>query len=148
MTHVVDTSAWSKYATHSAVRAAIDGLKQSGALFTTCPPVVAEFCYSARSPQHLLELQRTMSMLLQVKAPRLATLVPRIQTALWAHGLGRAAGTIDVLIAAYAIDAKQTVLTCDADFVHVSRALAASGDAEPLHYIYVAEDGTIASDLL
>lgn len=44
-----------------------------------------------------------------------------LQAALWNAGLVRAAGAIDVLVAAYAIVNEATVLAADQDFVHIAR---------------------------
>lgn len=49
------------------------------------------------------------------------SLVLGIQSALWNAGLVRAAGPLDILIAAYAIRNDATVLTADRDFDHIAQ---------------------------
>lgn len=44
-----------------------------------------------------------------------------IQSALWHAGLVRAAGSLDILIAGYAIVNSATVLTADHDFGHIAK---------------------------
>jgi predicted nucleic acid-binding protein len=58
-------------------------------------------------------------------------LVLDIQSALWTSGPVRAAGSLDILIAAYAIVNDATVLAADHDFGHIA---AVSG----LRHEYVA----------
>ena len=53
-----------------------------------------------------------------------------VQQALWDHGLHRAAGPVDLLIAAYAIVNDATVIACDQDFLHIAAVSAL--DAEYL----------------
>jgi len=82
-------------------------------------------------------------MLYLLESDNLAPYVRDIQLALWAKGLARAAGAEDCLIAAYAIAHRQTVVTCDADFVHIARALVTEGTALPLSAIHIAQDGSV-----
>jgi len=63
------------------------------------------------------------------------SLILDIQQALWDGGLIRGAGNSDVMIAAYAIANRITILTADHDFEHIARAL---GDGRLLQE-YVAE---------
>lgn len=143
MTHLVDTSVWHKYASHPQVKEVVDRLAQAGSLFTTCAPITAEYCFSARDAKELGELQRDMALMLEVKPKLLSENVRAIQSALWHQGRMRAAGSIDTLIAAYAIDAHQVVVSCDKDFAHISRALRAHGSELQLGYVYIDEDGTV-----
>ena len=46
-----------------------------------------------------------------------------IQSALWGRGLLRAAGSMDTLIAAYALLHNAVVVSCDRDFGYISTAL-------------------------
>jgi len=48
-------------------------------------------------------------------------LVLDIQSALWNAGLVRAAGSLDILIAGYAMVNNATVLAADHDFDHIAR---------------------------
>lgn len=47
-------------------------------------------------------------------------LVLDIQSALWNSGLVRAAGSLDIFIAGYAIENGATVLAADHDFDHIA----------------------------
>ena len=49
----------------------------------------------------------------------------KIQNALWVAGRVRAAGTIDTLIAAYALANDATVLHFDSDFDHIATVIPA-----------------------
>lgn len=49
------------------------------------------------------------------------SLVLDIQSALWNSGLVRAAGSLDILIAGYAIVNDATVLTAEHDFDHIAK---------------------------
>jgi predicted nucleic acid-binding protein len=55
----------------------------------------------------------------------------------------RAAGAADTLIAAYAVAHKQTIVTCDKGFLHISTALKRGRKADRLHVLHLAETGTI-----
>lgn len=59
------------------------------------------------------------------------SLVLDIQNALWNSGLVRAAGSLDILIAGYAIVNSATVLAADHDFDHIAKV-------SDLHHEYVA----------
>lgn len=54
--------------------------------------------------------------------PKVADVL-EIQSALWGGGLVRAAGSMDTLIASYALLHDATVISCDRDFGHISTAM-------------------------
>ena len=139
MTHLVDTSAWHRYARSPAVQSTLDGLVSSGHLLTTCPVVVAEYCFSARHTAELRELQTDMGLLYLLESDNLTPHVTRIQSALWSTGRTRAAGSSDTLTAAYALEHNQTVVTCDIDFVHMAQALEKTERTPPLRVLHVTE---------
>jgi len=56
VTHLIDTSVWHRYARSAEVRNEVDRLVSTGALLTTCPVVVAEYCFSARNEAELSEV--------------------------------------------------------------------------------------------
>lgn len=145
MTHLVDTSVWHKYGSHPEVKAAIDHLALSGSLFTTCAPVIAEYCFSAKNPTELADLQEDMHLMLELKPDALSEYVSEIQSALWNQGRTRAAGAVDTLIAAYAIGSQQVVVSCDQGFAHISRALQAQGGQTQLSYVYIGENGSVTA---
>ena len=139
MTHLIDTSVWHRYARSPAVQSAVDGLVSSGHLLTTCPVIAAEYCFSARNATELEELQDDMALLYLLESDNLTPLVERIQSALWSTGRARAAGSLDTLTAAYALEHNQIVVTCDVDFVHISQALEQAGEKHPLKALHVTE---------
>jgi predicted nucleic acid-binding protein len=137
VTHLVDTSVWHTYQRSAATRRAIARLIDAGALLTTCPVVVAEYCFSARSAAELEDLQEDMRLLYCLESESLGKGIRAIQTSLWATGLVRAAGVADTVIAAYALEHDQTVVTCDTDFLHIRKALASNKHGEALRVLYV-----------
>ena len=139
MTHLVDTSVWHHYARTPAIQDAVDGLVSTGHLLTTCPVIVAEYCFSARNTTELRDLQTDMGLLYLLETSNLAPSVRRIQSALWSIGLARAAGASDTLIAAYALEHNQTIVTCDVDFVHIANALEKTGTQSPLRVLHLTD---------
>ena len=123
MTHLIDTSVWHRYARSPAIQSAVDSLVSTGHLLTTCPVIVAEYCFSARNTAELQELQTDMGLLYLLESDNLTPHIKSIQSALWSTGLTRAAGSSDTLTAAYGLEYNQTIVTCDVDFVHIAQAL-------------------------
>lgn len=145
MTHLVDTSVWHKYGRYDTVAAVVDQLDASGAIFSTCPPVIAEYCFSARSDDELSDMQDELSQFYQLDQAPLTSAVQVIQRALVSCGLPRAAGALDVVIAAHAVFAEQVLVTCDQDFLHIAKALAASSPREVLSVIYISDTGEVTT---
>lgn len=143
MTHLVDTSVWHKYGSFEGVRTTIDAMFEAGAIFSTCPPIIAEYCFSARDSKELKAMQEDLRQFYQVDSIALTDAVERIQRSLWGQGLKRAAGANDTLIAAYAVAADQVLVTCDTDFVHISRALQHSRSPMRLHVVCIDEAGLL-----
>lgn len=139
MTHLIDTSVWHRYARSTAVQSAVDGLVSSGNLLTTCPVVVAEYCFSARNTAELQELQADMGLLYLLESDDLTPRINLIQSALWSTGLARAAGSSDTLTAAYGLEHNQTIVTCDVDFVHIAQALEKVGKKPLLRVMHVLD---------
>ena len=137
MTHLIDTSVWHRYARCPAVQRAVDNLVSSGHLLTTCPVIVAEYCFSARHTAELEQLQGDMGLLYLLESDNLTPHITTIQAALWSTGRARAAGSSDTLTAAYALEHNQTIVTCDVDFVHIAQALENAGIQHPLRVIHV-----------
>ena len=131
--YLVDNSVWARLASGDpAIRDRLERIARSPSdLFVTCPPQVVEFCYSARSPEEHAHYLEQISLGFPLERAPDETLAVGIQSALWNAGLVRAAGTVDILIAAYAIANDATVLSADRDFEHI----AAVSD---LAYEYVA----------
>jgi predicted nucleic acid-binding protein len=141
VTHLVDTSVWHKYGRFSEVAAAVDELDKAGAIFSTCPPVVAEYCFSARNVSELASMQNEMAQFYQLDVRALTQTVHHIQMALVRRNLHRAVGASDVVIAAYAMSAEQVLVTCDRDFLHIASALRLTRNLGRLHVTHIDEAG-------
>jgi predicted nucleic acid-binding protein len=145
VTHLVDTSVWHRYGSSPAVQEVVDGLVSRGGLLTTCPVVISEYCFSARSATELHQLRNDLAMLYLLESDELTPFVRDIQSALWSTGRVRAAGSPDCLIAAYALEHDQTLVTCEEDFLHISRSLTQVGSQKQLRVIHVRPGGSVAS---
>lgn len=122
---IIDNSAWQRVATEPAVRAAIEAI-----IWTTapddillCPPVAAEYGFSARSLEDHSAIVLTLAgAFSDCRVHPEVRDVAAIRSALFAAHMGRAAGAVDVLIAAYAVVNQATVVHYDRDFTHIARA--------------------------
>ena len=145
MTHLVDTSVWHKYGRFSGVASAVEALDRAGAIFSTCPPVVAEYCFSARNVTELAAMQNEMAQFYQLDERALTQTVQRIQMALVRKNLYRAVGASDVVIAAYAMSAEQVLVTCDRDFLHIASAMQHTRGLGRLHVTHIDEAGYLTT---
>ena len=68
-----------------------------------------------------VSLMRTLHLGFPLERAPDESLVLDVQSALWNSGFVRAAGAVDILIAAYAIVNDATVLTADHDFDHIAQ---------------------------
>ena len=143
MTHLIDTSVWHKASRFSGIADALRSLDDDGAVFSTCPAIIAEYCFSARSARELEMMQADLSQFYLLDKSEMGDRVRTIQRSLWRHGRARAAGAVDTLIAAYALAHKQTIVTCDKGFLHISTALKRGRKTDRLHVLLLAETGTI-----
>lgn len=119
---LVDNSVWARLACgDSGITTRLRRIERAPAdLFVTCPPQVLEFCHSARTPgEHALHREQ-ISLGFPLERSPDESLVLDIQSALWNAGLVRAAGSLDILIAGYALVNDATVLTSDHDFDHIA----------------------------
>lgn len=121
--YLVDNSVWARLATgDSAITARLRRIERAPAdLFVTCPPQALEFCHSARTPEEHARYREQISLGFPLERAPDESLVLDIQGALWDAGLVRAAGSLDILIAGYAIENDATVLAADHDFEHIAR---------------------------
>ena len=145
MTHLVDTSVWQKYGRFPGVTAAIDELDEAGAIFSTCPPVVAEYCFSAQNAFELQDMQQNLDMFFRLDGLDTYQYVNKIQRAMWKHGYLRGAGAMDTHIAAYALAADQFLVTCDRQFLSIGLALRKSRSSDRLRVLYISEMGEVHS---
>lgn len=120
---LVDNSVWARLATgDDSITLRLRRIERSPAdLFVTCPPQVLEFCHSARTPAEHARYREQISLGFPLERAPEESLVLDIQGALWGSGLVRAAGAVDILIAAYAIVNEATVLAADQDFDYIAR---------------------------
>lgn len=121
--YLVDNSVWARLATGDPViTARLRRIERAPAdLFVTCPPQVLEFCHSARTPEEYARYRDQISLGFPLERAPDESLVLDIQGALWNSGLVRAAGSLDILIAGYAIENDATVLAADHDFEPIAR---------------------------
>lgn len=120
---LVDNSIWARLAAGDAnIGKRLRRIERAPAdLFVTCPPQVLEFCHSARTAEEHALYREQISLGFPLEHAPDESLVLNIQGALWKAGLVRAAGSLDILIAAYAIVNDATVLTADRDFGYIAQ---------------------------
>lgn len=135
---VIDNSVWQRQG-QSVVRAAMDRFmaRQSPWSILTCPPVVAEVGFSARSGADHDAVRRYLAEFPECEVHPSTDLVLAIQNAVFNGGLFRAVGALDTVIAAYAIANDATVVHYDADFEHVARV------REDFRHQWIAPRGSI-----
>ncbi len=123
--YLVDNSVWARLATgDEAIAARLRRIERAPAdLFVTCPPQVLEFCHSARTPEEHAHYREQISLGFPLERAPDESMVLEIQSALWYSGLVREAGSLDILIAGYAILNDATVLAADHDFDHIARVV-------------------------
>lgn len=121
--YLVDNSVWARAIRgDSRMAARLRGVERAPSdLFVTCPPQVLEFCHSARTPVEHARYRERISLGFPLEHAPDESLVLDIQSALWNAGRVRAAGAVDILIAAYAIVNDATVLAADHDFDHIAQ---------------------------
>ena len=121
---IIDNSAWQRVATEPTVRDAIEAIIRTTAPddVLICPPVAAEYGFSARSPEDHSAIVLTLAdAFSDCRLHPEVREVAAIQAALFSASTGRAAGAVDVLIAAYAVLNQATVVHYDRDFTHIAR---------------------------
>ncbi|MFC6706714.1 PIN domain-containing protein [Flexivirga alba] len=121
--YLVDNSVWARLASGDpGIMARLRRIERAPAdLFVTCPPQVLEFCHSARTPEEHARHRERISLGFPLEHAPDESLVLDVQSAMWNAGLVRAAGSLDILIAGYAIRNDATVLAADHDFEHIAR---------------------------
>lgn len=122
---IVDTSVWARVAGDAVVAARIDDLAADpGSLFLSCPPQVLEYCFMARSPREYRDALDDMLLLSPARLHPMVEDVADIQRALFGAGMGRSAGPVDILTAAYARVNDAVVLTADHDYESIATVVA------------------------
>ncbi len=122
--YLVDNSVLQRLPRSSRIRAAVSAILDADHELCSCAATLDEFAYSARSPAEHAEAVRRLrySFLYLPLAPSIDQIIIDIRTALFAAGKGRAAGVIDVQIAATAIHHHAAVLHYDSDYDHITDA--------------------------
>lgn len=125
MTHyLVDNSVLQRLSRSPEVRRAVQAIMDDDGELCCCAASLDEFAFSARSEagraEAVIRLRSGFCYLPFSEA--IDERIVDIRAALFRAGRGRAAGVIDVQIAAIAAEYGATVLHYDADFDHISRA--------------------------
>ncbi|HEY5116673.1 MAG TPA: PIN domain-containing protein [Nakamurella sp.] len=122
--YLVDNSVWQRLPRSAEVRSAVGALLEAEGELCCCALSLDEFGYSARSAaDHRLSMDRLLSSFLFLPSSAAADAeAAAIRAALWLAGTGRAAGVVDVAIAAVAAAADAVVLHYDSDFDDITAA--------------------------
>jgi predicted nucleic acid-binding protein len=120
--YLVDNSVLQRLPRSVAVQNAVAVILDAEHELCCCAVTLDEFAFSVRSAaDHADGTQRLRTSFLYLRAsPNTDQIAIDIRTALWRAGKGRAAGVIDVAIAAIAVHSNATVLHYDGDFDHIS----------------------------
>jgi predicted nucleic acid-binding protein len=120
--YLVDNSVLQRLPRSPEVQAAVAAILNADDELCCCALTLDEFAFSARSSiEHAEGSRRLRTTFLYLPAsPLTDQIVIDIRSALWLAGTGRAAGVIDVAIAAAAVSSGATVLHYDSDFDHIS----------------------------
>ncbi len=123
--YLVDNSVWARLAVGDpGITARLRRIERAPAdLFVTCAPQVLEFCHSARTPEEHAHYRERIALGFPLERAPDESLVLDIQSALWRSGLVRAVGSVDILIAGYAMVNGATVLSADHDFGYIARVV-------------------------
>jgi predicted nucleic acid-binding protein len=121
---LVDNSVLQRLPCSVAVQRRIRELLDAENELCCCSLSLDEFAFSARSAADHEEatLRLRTSFLFLPSSAGLDQIVLDIRSALWRAGTGRAAGVVDVALAAAAVNANATVLHYDADFDAIATA--------------------------
>lgn len=125
--YLIDNSVLQRLPLRQPVRDAVAAILNAQHELCYCALTLDEFGYSTRSPaDHAQAMQRLRGSFLYLpSSPAADQTAITIRTALWQAGTGRAAGVVDVAIAAIAVTAGAVVLHYDADFDHIAAAYPA-----------------------
>lgn len=122
--YLVDNSVLQRLPRSHPIRTAVSEILDAEDELCSCAASLDEFAYSARSATEHAESVRRLrySFLYLSLAPDIDQIIINIRTALFAAGKGRAAGVIDVQIAATAVHHHATVLHYDSDYDQIHHA--------------------------
>lgn len=119
--YLVDNSVLQRLPRSSEVQNAVAAILGAEHELCCCSLTLDEFAFGARSAREHAEGSRRLrtSFLYLPASPLTDQVVIDIRSALWEAGKGRAAGVIDVAIAAAAVSFDAAVLHYDSDFDHI-----------------------------
>jgi len=122
---IVDTSVWSRIAHDRMVAEYVDALvADPSSVLVACPPQVIEYCFMARSADEYAQSVDEMRAFAPVRFHPMVDDVADIQRSLFTAGMGRSAGPIDILTAAYARLNDAIVLTADRDYDCIAQTVS------------------------
>ncbi|HEY8471182.1 MAG TPA: PIN domain-containing protein [Natronosporangium sp.] len=115
--YLADTSATQAARSNPDLADRLNRLMVAG-LLATCLPLDLEAGYSATSPtdHQLIAAQRRELLIELPNSPEVAARAREIQASLAAAGQHRAAGAVDIMVAAFALTHQATVLHRDRDY--------------------------------
>ncbi len=121
---IVDTSVWSRLDSDPVIARRVEALQADrSSTLLGCPPLVLEYCYMARSPAEFESFHDAMLRLAPARHHPMVEDVTDIQRALFDRGMGRAAGPVDILTAAYARLNDAVVVAADHDYDSIARVV-------------------------
>jgi predicted nucleic acid-binding protein len=135
--YLADTSAVLRLTFNRKVREAWEDQLER-AVVGVCAPTELEVFHNARSAGHRSSFEYQLkNSFIWVSTPlRIFTVAAEIQGELTKRGTHRAAGAVDLMVAATAMQAKATVLHYDRDFLTIA-------DVTGQEVRWVAEPGTV-----
>ncbi|KRE29551.1 PIN domain-containing protein [Agromyces sp. Soil535] len=124
--YLIDNSVWARLATDQTVQAAFEAIvianRPSSILI--CPPVVAEYSFSARNGVEHDAMMESLSAFTECDEAPNSAQVLLVQNSLWNAGLVRTAGAMDTIIATYAIQNEAIIVHYDRDYELIARAVS------------------------
>jgi predicted nucleic acid-binding protein len=125
--YLVDNSVLQRLPLRRPVRDAVNAILDAQHELCSCALSLDEFGFSTRSAaEHAEAVRRLRGSFLYLPSSSAADQIALdIRAALWGAGKGRAAGIVDVAIAAIAADAGAVLLHYDSDFDHIAEVYPA-----------------------
>ena len=119
--YLVDTSAWARLPREQTVADRLVQAHEHGQIVLALP-IVLELGFSARnSKEHERVMAEVDAFPLLPFSAATSELAAALQSALWHNGRVRAAGAMDTMLAALAIEHGATVLHYDRDYENLAR---------------------------
>jgi predicted nucleic acid-binding protein len=125
--YLIDNSVWARLSTDpdvvAALRSIVDLTRPDDVL--VCPPIAVEIGFGARTGADHSVLQTQLGAFSHCSEHPNVDDALDIQNRLWNGGLLRAAGSMDTLIAAYALKNDAILLHYDRDFDYIAAVMPA-----------------------